>query len=230
MKIILPQFTGPFDLLLSLIGEKKLNVSEVALSAVTEQFLRYLDTLEERRAEELADFLVVAARLLLLKSQQLLPQFAGEEDEGASLEDQLRLYQQFVEASKSINRRWMSGQRSVFRVEPPRSRHGGIFTAPENATLETLHGSMVQLVHRLAPPKPLPEASIDRAVSMKEKVDVIRRMLSRAKRFSFREILSDARNKTEVIVSFLAILELLKQRAVFLRQKESFSDILIEAV
>ena len=72
------------------MNEQKLSLSELALSQVTEQYLDYLDKMEEKESEEMADFLVVATRLLLLKSKQLLPQFSSEEDEGPSLEEQLR--------------------------------------------------------------------------------------------------------------------------------------------
>src|SRR3989338_1878896 len=107
-ELTLDQFSGPLDLLLSLLEESKLNISEVSLSSITEQYLTYLDTLEDNRAEELADFLVVGSRLLLLKSKMLLPQFAPEEDEGTSLEEQLRLYKVFLEASKGVNRLWQA--------------------------------------------------------------------------------------------------------------------------
>lgn len=228
MKVVLPQFSGPYDLLLSLVGEKKLNISEMALSLVTEQFLRYLDTLEKNRAEEIADFLVVAARLLLLKSKMLLPQFSPEEDDGLCLEEQLRVYQQFVEASKTVNRLWLGTLRTVFRVEHLRKREQ--FSAPEGVTLDCLRETMVQLVRRLAPPKPIPETRIDRSISMKEKIDAIRDLLSGGRRVAFHDILSNARNKTDIIVSFLAILELLKQKAVAFYQDETFSDILVERV
>lgn len=224
----LQQFEGPFDLLLSLIDDEKLSLSELSLSNVTEQFLVHLDTLEENRAEELADFLVVAARLLLLKSKMLLPQFSPEEEEGPGLEEQLRLYKAFVDASKKLNKRWLSSLRSVFREEPPRERTG--FTPPEDVTLERLHTSMLQLIHRLAPPKPLPTTHIDKAVSMKERLDIIRNMLKSKKSFNFHDVLSSARNKTEVIVSFLALLELVKQRTVSLSQDDNFTDIVIERV
>ncbi len=222
----LAQFEGPFDLLLSLVDGEKLTLSEIALSQVTEQFLRHLDTLEETRAEELADFLVVAARLLLLKSKMLLPQFSPEEDEGPGLEDQLRLYKAFVEASKKLNKQWLSGERSAFRNEPPRRPDG--FAPPADVTLARLHASMVQLVKRLTPPKPLPTTHIDRAVSLKERIDTIRRLLSEKSRINFHDVLTSSRNKTEVIVSFLALLELVKLRTISLHQEEEFSDIVIE--
>lgn len=229
VELRLDKFSGPLDLLLSLIHEEKLDITTVALAKVTEQYMAYLDTLTERRAEELADFLVIAARLLLLKSRMLLPQFTHpEEDEGPSLADQLRLYQQFAEAAKKLNRRWMKGERAVFRAEPPRKLEG--FMPSVNVTLSTLHERMVQLVARLTPPKPLPETRMDKAISMKEKLDEIRRTLARAKSASFHDLLHDAKNRTEIIVSFLAILELVKQKLIAVRQEEGFGDIIVRRV
>ncbi len=112
-EFILEQFTGPLDLLLSLIDGQKLNISELSLSNVTEQFLNHLDKIENKKPEELADFLVIATRLLFIKSNRLLPQFTLEEDEGPSLEDQLRVYRAFVEASKKLNKRWIFRDHSV---------------------------------------------------------------------------------------------------------------------
>ena len=79
----LDQFTGPLDLLLGLINEQKMDISEVSLSKVTEQYLNKLEQMEDKQPEELAEFLLVAARLLFLKSKKLLPQFSPEEEEGA---------------------------------------------------------------------------------------------------------------------------------------------------
>lgn len=226
MQFQLNQFSGPLDLLLTLLQEEKLDVGTIALGEVTEQYLQYLDTLEERRADELADFLVIAARLLLLKSSNLLPQFGIVEDEGPSLEDQLRLYKQFVDASKKFNRLWLCGLRTLFRFEPPRVPTS--FVAPVNMTLDSLHERMIQLVRRLEPPKPLPETHVDRAVSMKQKIDDIRRLLVRTTKINFFELLADAKNKTEIIVSFLALLELVKQKIIHVDQQEGFGDIVIQ--
>ena len=126
----LEKFSGPLDLLLSLIDEEKLDINELAISEVTEQYLRYLEAMEEKRPEELADFLVMATRLLLLKSKNLLPQLETDEEEGPSLEEQLRLYKAFVEASKKLNKKWLEGRVANFRIEPP--RHPTSFVAPAN--------------------------------------------------------------------------------------------------
>ena len=221
-------FSGPLDLLLSLIDEQKLSLSELSLSQVTEQYLVYLDKMEEKKPDEMADFLVVATRLLLLKSKQLLPQFSPEEDEGPSLEEQLRLYKKFIEVAKKLNKNWLSGQRAVFRVEPPRQRTE--FYPPENLSISSLQQSMDKLLNRIKPPKPLPKTSIDKAVLMKEKINQIRTWLKEKKSFSLSQILNDSKNKTEVIITFLSLLELVKAKDLLLKQDNNFSDILVEKI
>ncbi|OGH77790.1 MAG: hypothetical protein A2469_00920 [Candidatus Magasanikbacteria bacterium RIFOXYC2_FULL_40_16] len=228
MKIKLEQFSGPLDLLLSLIKDNELNITELALSEITEQYLKYLDKLEDNRAEELADFLVIGTRLLYLKSRLLLPQFGPEEEEGPSLEEQLKLYKTFVDLSRKVNKLWNYKDRSVFRVEPPRKAES--FVAPVNLDKSVLYDNMVQLLNRLKPLKPLPETRIDKAISMKEKLDKIRNILKKNKSINFLELLENANNRTEVIVSFLALLELVKQKAVILKQEATFADIAIERV
>lgn len=226
MTFQLQQFSGPLELLLNLLGEKKLNISDVSLSEVTDQFLRYLDTLEKNRADELADFLVIGSKLVFLKARSLLPQFAPEEEEGESLAEQLRLYKSFLEASRKINKLWLADRRSLFRMEPPRQPAG--FLPPRNVTKSAMHDSMVQLVAQLKPGKPLPVATIDKAVSIKERIDRIRKFLTRRKQFLFHEIIDNAENKTEVIISFLALLELMKSSVLAMRQTGAFGDIQVE--
>jgi len=226
MDFKLQQFTGPLDLLLNLVGEQKMNISDVSLSTVTEQYLQYLEKLEEREPEEMADFLLIAARLLLLKSKKLLPQLMPEEDEGPSLEDQLRLYQAFVEASKKLNKRWLSGVRSDFRVEPP--RRPSEFVPPKNLNQTLLQEFFLKLLQRIRPLPELPQARMDKAVSVRDKIETIRALLQKAESVSFRELLGKASNRSEIIASFLALLELVKSENIVLRQKKTFEDILIE--
>jgi len=222
----LKQFSGPLDLLLSLIDDDKLSLSELSLSQVTEQYLGYLDQMEERKPEELADFLVIATKLLLLKSKQLLPQLTLEEEEGASLEDQLRLYKKFVEAAKKLNKQWLNGQRTAFRVEP--TRRPTEFIMPDNATVDKMHESLTKLLKRITPLKPLPRITVDKTVLMREKIKNIRNLLSKKGKLSFKEILENSNNRTEIIVCFLSLLELTKKSEASLQQTENFTDIVVE--
>lgn len=222
----LEKFEGPLDLLMQLVDQEKLSISEIALAKVTEQFFSYLDKLEKNRPEELADFLVVAARLIYLKSHSLLQYaFPEEEDAGPGLADQLKLYKQYVEASKTVNGLWEAGKVAYGRIEPPiKSKE---FVLPVNVTTNSLYNSMVFLLNRLKPLEALPKVSIDHSISIKQKIDSIRDLLKSGKEFSFKNLLSSAQNKTEVIVSFLAILELVKQQSVRFRQVNAFEDLLV---
>lgn len=222
----LEKFEGPLDLLLQLVDQEKLSITEIALAKVTEQFFSYLDKLEKNRPEELADFLVVAARLIYLKSHSLLQYaYPEEEESGPGLADQLKLYKQYVEASRVVNSLWEANKISYGRIEPPIKNKE--FVLPVNAAKENLYDSMVFLLGRLRPLEPLPKVTIDHSISIKQKMDSIRNLLKSGKELSFKNILSSAQNKTEVIVSFLAILELVKQRSVQFKQTNSFEDFLI---
>jgi segregation and condensation protein A len=222
------QYSGPLDFLLQLLESEDMNITEISLSSVTEKYLHHIDAMEEKHPEELVDFLVVAAKLVLLKSKKLLPQLLPDEEDGIDLESQLKLYKQFVEASKDIDMLWLSEKRSVFRVEPTRKSVG--FVPPNNVNIESLRESFEKLVYRLTPPKPLPKTTIDKAVSMKAKILHIHKALQKKKKAYFFDILENSKNKTDIIVSFLAILELVKQKTVSLHQDDSFSDILIKRI
>lgn len=226
MEFKLQQFSGPLDLLLNLIEEQKLPITEVSISAVTEQYLQYIDTFEEERPDEMADFLVLASRILLMKAKAILPMFLPDEESGPSLEDQLRLYKKFVEASRWVNKRWLLPVRSFFRLEPVRKATG--FVPPQNATPKTLHKSMTTIIARLKPPKPLPQLEMDKTVSVKEVIERIRTLLKNHKEFNFHKSLKEKDNKTELILGFLALLELVKQQVVHLEQQAHFGDIMVK--
>lgn len=222
----LEKFEGPLDLLLQLIDQEKMDISEIALSKITEQFFSYLDKLEKNRPEELVDFLVIAAKLIYLKSHSLLQYaYPEEDDSGPGLADQLKLYKQYVEASKTINSFWEAGKIAYGRIEPPTQAKE--FVLPANAGKNNLHDAMAALLNRLKPLEPLPKVTIDHSISIKQKIDAIRNLLKSGQELSFKDLLSSAQNKTEVIVSFLAILELVKLRSARVSQVNSFEDLLI---
>lgn len=222
-EIKLEQFSGPLDLLLALIEQEKLNIGEIALSKVTEQYFEYLNKLEEHRPEELADFLVIATKLVYLKSRNLLPQLSIEEDDGPSLADQLKMYKRYIEASRDIQKLWDKNFVAYGRIEPPIKVEG--FVLPANAGTEDLYSFITSLLKRLKPLCPLPRVNIDRAISVKEKIANIFNLLKTRKKLSFIQLLSESENKTEVIISFLAILELIKSGDASVSQKNTFSDL-----
>ncbi len=227
-EIKLEKFQGPLDLLLQLIELEKLNITEVSLSQLTEQFLNFLDKLENDRSEELADFLVIATKLVYLKSKTLLPYLYPEEDEGPSLADQLKMYQQYILASKKVNILWSQNRIAYGRVEPPVKNTE--FVLPLNARGEDLLKSMQKLVSRLRPVNPLPKITIDRAISVKQKVESIWNALKQHKKMNFKDLLSVAESKTEIIVSFLALLELMRDQKAFINQDSAFGNMEVNLI
>ncbi|MFA6537548.1 MAG: ScpA family protein [Patescibacteria group bacterium] len=222
------KFNGPLDLLLQLIEKEKLEITEISLSQVTEEYLASIESLGNRDAEEMADFLVVAARLLLLKSRAILP-VLDDEEVVDDLAKQLKMYKEFIEASKKIamllakNQPCFARQKSVINAEIK-------FSPGEGLTLEKLKQSFISVLRKLGPLIKIPEQIIARTVSLEQRVLELKDILKKAKKFGFREMMKNAKSKTEVIVNFLAILELLKRRELKVSQENVFDDIVIERI
>ena len=135
MKIKVENFEGPLGLLLQLIEKEELDITQVSLLRVAEQYIQYLDTIEKREPEMLADFLLIAAKLLYIKSRALLPELEFEEiEDSTDLAEQLRMYKKFVEASRVVKQKFedknFSFGRSEEKIkvkikfEPPKSLTG----------------------------------------------------------------------------------------------------------
>lgn len=218
-------FEGPLDLLLQLIDGQKLPITDISLSAVTEQYFAYVHSLGENQSEALADFLVIGTKLVYLKSRELLPDLTPE-GEGLPLAEQLRLYQRFIVASRQVVALWNQARLAYGRVHP--LRKAATFSVPANATPLNLHAAFTQLLVRLKPINALPQAQIDRTVSLRERISHIFEFLKQWKKASFRQLVHGAKSKTEVIVGFLAVLELFKQDKVSVEQAAAFGDMEIK--
>lgn len=224
--VAIKNFEGPFDLLLQLVEAEKLDITDISLVQVTEPFLTYL---AERRGalppEELADFLVIAAKLVYLKSKAIVPGLTeAEMEEGPDLASQLRAYQAFVAASKHIQMLAAEGGRSFGRTRHVLKAEPGTFSAPPLVP-EDVHGLFTRLLRRLEPLTRLPQAAMERVMTLEEKMSELLARTERALRTSFRIVAKEAKNRAELIITFLAILELAKQRTIEVRQTELFEDI-----
>ncbi len=224
--VAIENFTGPFDLLLQLIESEELEITDVSLAQATEPFLRYL---EERRgqmlSEELADFLVIAAKLVYLKSKALVPNFEEAElSDGVDLASQLRAYQVFVAAAKQLQVMVAKGAGSFNRPRRNVSRGVGFFP-PAQLTPTDLHTLFVKLVRRLEPLMQLPQAALERVATLEEKMAELIERVRQAVKTSFRTLTSQTKNKAELIVTFLALLELTKQCTLQATQPNLFEDI-----
>ncbi|MEK7631694.1 MAG: ScpA family protein [Patescibacteria group bacterium] len=220
-------FEGPLDLLLQLIEQEELDISQVALAHVTEQYLQALEKSDNISAEDLADFLVVAAKLLLIKSRILLPQLAVEGAEEASdLERQLKIFKEYLDASRGIAK-IIHKRRFTFGRGKPAVMIEEKFSPPEGLEMGTMRELFLAVLRDIEPVIALPKAVIEKTVSISEKIEAIRALILDKALISFKSIMEDAKTKTDVIVSFLALLELVKQRSIVVKQGALFTDIAI---
>lgn len=220
-------FEGPLDLLLQLIESEKMEITSVSLSEVTEPFVQHVRENHGKIApEDLADFLVVAAKLVYLKSKALLPHLHDPSlEEGPDLETQLRLYKAFVEASSKLAELEKQARSSYSRVYRAPKQEAPVFTPPDGVTDMMLRELYRQAIRRIEPLMALPKASVERAITIEEKIEDLRQRVSKLMRSSFHRFLSESKDKHEMVVSFLALLELIKQRIVLVEQDDHFSDI-----
>lgn len=224
--LALEKFTGPLDLLLSLVEGRELSINEVSLAEVADQYIAYLKSLEALPKEELARFLVIASTLILIKSRSLLPQLAitTEETEDISeLKVRLQTYKFFKLLGVQLGE-YQKANRHLFGREAY-SGMQGVFFAPPGVTMQTLATILRQVLTETPKAEELETETIEKAISIEEKIEELRVRLTQTLQTSFNEVRKGATERVEVIVSFLAILELMKQGFLMLEQESTFSDI-----
>ena len=223
-------YEGPLDLLLDLIERAELDITAVSLAAVTEQYLDYLHHLEETHADEISAFLVIAAKLVQIKSEALLPRppvrEAGEEDAGASLVEQLKLYKRFKEIANLLGEREMQNLRTYLRLAPPPKIEGKLDLS--NITLADLIEAGKEVFAKEMEKQALGTVISAPKVTIREKIELISKKLGTAEHAYFRELLGENPTRIEIVVTFLALLELVKRYRVAARQEGLFTDIQIE--
>lgn len=229
MRVKIQQFEGPLDLLLQLIEEQKLEITQISLASVTEQFLQNMRAQTTLKPQELADWLVVAAKLLVIKSKALLPTLelaTDEEQDATSLAWQLYQYKCYKEIAKYLGR-LDSKRRQGW------GRHIGfadkITFYPDPAiTLATLRDTMRYIAKSLEDILKLPKQVLGEVVTISEKIEHLQKMIYEKVELKLRDLLNTAQSKTEIIVTFLALLELVKQKILTVEQEAMFSDIIIK--
>lgn len=217
--------------MLQLIEKRELDITKVSLAQVADQYLEYISLLPELEAAALADFLVIAAKLLLIKSQMLLPQpppiEEEEEDVGDDLVRQLIEYKKFKEAAQELKQREEMGLRAYVRVAPPPRLERTLDL--EGITLNDLLEAVQQAlaVTPLAPSVSNMVAPI--TVTIADKIGQIEAALRKRGQVSFNRLLARAASRVEIIVAFLAVLELIKRRRIDVQQERAFGEIIITA-
>lgn len=225
------KFDGPLALLLELIEKEKFAIAEISLAKVADDYLAYVRALASPDPEELAEFLVVAAHLMLIKSRSLLPRLAFSEEEEASLGDlerRLAILQLMREAARELQKIEQRGMRIASR-----EAYAGIapvFHAPSALGAAALGETFAAVLALIPKAEALAEEKMKRIVSLEERIGHIRAILQDAVERGFSEIMRGAKEKMDIVVSFLAVLELARQKFVALRQDKAFDDILIRKI
>ena len=221
-----PVYEGPLDLLLDLIERAELDITSVSLAMVTDQYLTYIRGLEQLNPDEISAFLVIAAKLLQIKSEALLPRppaRAAEEDIARSLVDQLKLYKRFKEIGSWMNERQHANLRTYLRVAPPPKVEPKLDLS--NLTLERLLAAAQEAFAKERNKQPLGIIIAPPRITIREKIDLITKTMKEMSHSTFRALLNQRASRLEVVVTFLAMLELVKRYRIEARQESLFSDI-----
>lgn len=229
-RVKLEVFEGPLDLLLHLIEKQELDITKVSLVAVTGQYLEYISHAEGINADNLADFLVVAAKLLLIKSRALLPAPPAslaeeEEDVGDELARQLREYKLFKELARQLRAREELGLRAYLRLTTLPDLEKKL--EPNEVSLEDLLNAAREAFALQAPAAPVDGVVKPVTISIADRIRHIETLLNRKGSFSFQRLLRRARSRPEIIITFLALLELIKAHRVQVQQDKLFGEILV---
>jgi segregation and condensation protein A len=226
-KVSTPVYEGPLDLLLQLIERAELDITKLALAQVTDQYLAHLRNLQERAADDVSAFLVIAARLLQIKSEALLPRppvrEAGEEDPAEALARQLLAYKRYKEIAQTLHAREAAGLRTYLRLAPSPKIQGTV-----DLSEYTLNDLVSAVKSAFAGTDDRPELKTVVAAPRITIRDRIRHIVSKIKisqHTSFRRLLDTRHTRLEVVVTFLAMLELVKRRYLKATQEALFGDI-----
>lgn len=228
--IDLPIFAGPLDLLLHLIERQELDITAVSLSQVTAQYLAQIEQLKQDRLENLIDFLVVGARLTVIKSRALLPEtlsFAAdeeeEEDPAEALIRQLKQYKRFKQAATWLGQREEKGWRTYLRVAPPPKVEKQLDLS--GVTADTLYTAVLDVLSQLTEREDSVSLVKPRRITIDQQIGRLRYRLKQQRPFLFQELLSPKRDRVELSVTLLALLELIKRYEVVAVQPVMFGPI-----
>ena len=231
-EIRLPSFQGPLDLLLTLIQRRDLDITTVSLVAVADQYLEAVHAAESLDAGALAEFISIGAKLLQLKSRALLPERNEDDEEeeeadpGEELVALLLEYRRYREAADALGDRVAAGWRTYPRGAPPPEPPEG--NALADVTLDALYAVMLEVLERMPEE---PEGAVERSeVSLADQIEMLEgRLRGRGRSFSFRRVIEACTSRIEVVVTFIALLELLKRGTCEVEQSKAWGDIRVRA-
>lgn len=228
--VTIPIFEGPLDLLLKLIEHSELEITAVSLSMVTDQYLNHIRSIDKIRPEQISAFLVLAAKLIQIKSEALLPRpptrEENEEDPTLALIEQLRLYKKFKQIAEHLFLLEQNGQHTYKRGTIPIKLEGKLDLS--DITLADLVSAADAIFQIERDKKSLSTVISAPRVTIRQRINYLSTLLSSNDHVNFNDIIRTSNSRLEIVVTFLALLELVKRHRVVATQQGLFSNIAIE--
>ncbi len=221
-------FEGPLELLIELVEKRKLLINNINLAAVTDEYLERVSAMQERSLPNTAQFITLAATLLLIKSKSLLPSLDLSSEEEASIDDlekRLQLYQLFRNIASSVQENF--GSNSMYSPEYQAPREP-LFLPDSYCDIDELSASLRDVISELPKPATKQTAKVTSTISLEEMMNKLENRIRKQFKLSFFDIKTQETEQKSVIVGFLAILELFKQGNMIVTQSSRFDDILVE--
>jgi len=221
-------FEGPMELLIELVEKRKLLINDISLAEVTDEYMQMVSLMQELSLPNTAQFVSLAATLLLIKSKSLLPILDLTDDEEASIEDleaRLKKYQVYRDIALLLGNRF--GQTNSYAPEfvPPVAP---LFLPDTHCSVENLQSALQGVLHSLPKTELKPTARLKPTISLEDMMSRLRNRIEQQMKISFRELQSGEKERKNIIVSFLAVLEIFKQGNIVITQHNRFEDIHLE--
>ena len=232
--IKLDEFEGPLDLLLHLIKEDNIDIYDISIERITKQYLDYIEKMEQLKINIAASYLVMAAELMEIKSNSLLPtnkEIEIEEDEELTKEkliDKLVKYKKYKEITKDFKE--LENKRLNYYVKGPENIKLYINNSlnNEDSSVDDLVNAFYRYLERKKLQKPLSTKVTNKEYSVKDRKANIRNILRKKKKLEFSELFLEY-NKSYIVVTFLSVLEMAKEDEIIITQENNFDNIIIEA-
>jgi segregation and condensation protein A len=222
-------FEGPLDTLLSLIEKRKLFINDISLAQVADDYISYVRSLSDFPLADSAHFVLIASTLVLIKSKSLLPNLSLTEEEQSNiddLEDRLKQYQKYKALSLHLKERF--GINTEYLRLPSKEKIV-VFTPDKNTSVTRISEVIKSVIVGMPKKEFVPKAVVQKVISLEEMMDSLADRITKSMKMSFRDFAGVGKvEKVNVIVSFLAMLELVKQGIIQVRQDKDFHDIEIE--
>ncbi len=227
-------FEGPLDTLLSLIEKRKLFINDISLAQVADDYISYVRSLTDFPLADSAHFVLIASTLVLIKSKSLLPNLSLTEEEQSNiddLEDRLKQYQKYKALSAHLKERFGI---NVEYLRLPSKEKIVVFTPDKNTSVARISEVIKSVISGMPKKEFVPKAIVQKVISLEEMMDSLADRITKSMKMSFRDFARSTSSgqagpeKINVIVSFLAMLELVKQGIIQVRQDKDFHDIEIE--